>query len=162
MPARRSRLRRAAVLISAALVLVPSTASAASLRMTAQEESLFRAVNAARARHSLPWVRPDTELQRAARSHSADMVKRGYFAHGDFGRRIRRFGAEQPKVGETLGWSVDDGAATRRIVSMWLASPSHRAVLLRRGFRLLGLGVARGPFKGRSHCLVVTADFAGR
>jgi len=89
------------------------------------------------------------------------MVTRGYFAHGDFGRRIRRFCAGGRTVGEDLGWSVDDGAATRRIVGMWLASPSHRAVLLRRGFRLVGLGVARGPFKGGSACVVVTADFAG-
>jgi uncharacterized protein YkwD len=89
------------------------------------------------------------------------MVTRGYFAHGDFARRIRRFGAGGLTVGEDLGWSVDDGAATRRIVGMWLASPSHRAVLLRRDFRLIGLGVVRGPFEGRSSCVVATADFAG-
>jgi uncharacterized protein YkwD len=162
MPALKTRAKRAAVLIPAALALVPSTAEAASLRMTVKEESLFNAVNAARARHSLPGVRPDAGLQRAARSHSADMVTRGYFAHGDFGRRIRRFGAGERLVGENLAWSIEDGAATRRIVGMWLGSPPHRAVLLRRGFRLLGLGVARGPFKSRPRCLVVTADFAGR
>jgi uncharacterized protein YkwD len=129
--------------------------------MTASEESLLRAVNAARARHSLPNVRPDARLQRAARSHSVDMVARANFAHGDFARRIRRSGTAWRTVGENLGWSVDDGTSTQRIVGMWLASPPHRAVLLRRGFRLVGLGVAHGPFKGRSSCIVVTADFAG-
>jgi uncharacterized protein YkwD len=162
MPALRTRAKRAAVLIPAALALVPSAADAASLRMTAKEQSLFRAVNAVRARYSLPDLRPDAHIQRAARSHSVDMVTRGYFAHGDFGRRIRRFDPGQWTVGENLAWSVDDGAATRRIVGMWLASPPHRTVLLRRGFRFLGVGVARGPFKGRSPCVVVTADFAGR
>jgi uncharacterized protein YkwD len=90
------------------------------------------------------------------------MVTRGYFAHGDFARRIRRSGTGWPTVGENLGWSVADGVSTRRIFRLWLASPTHRAVLLRRGFRLVGVGVTRGPFKGRSSCVVVTADFAGR
>lgn len=161
MPARKPRATRAAILTLAALVLVPETAHAASLRMTASEETFLRAVNQARARHSLPRVRPDARLQRAARSHTAEMVTRRYFAHGDFARRLRQFGAGGRTVGEDIGWSIADGRATRRVVGMWLASPPHRAVLLRRGFRLVGLGVTRGPFKGWSSCVVVTADFAG-
>jgi uncharacterized protein YkwD len=160
MLAHKRNIRRAAALVAAALIPIP-TAEAASLRMTASEESFFRALNATRARHSLPDVRPDARLQRAARSHSAEMVTRGYFAHRDFARRIRRSGTGWPTVGEVLGWSVADGVSTRRIVGLWLASPTHRAVLLRRGFRLVGVGVMRGPFKGRSSCVVVTADFAG-
>ena len=46
MPALKARASRAAVLIPAALALVPATADADSLRMTAKEVSLFRAVNA--------------------------------------------------------------------------------------------------------------------
>jgi uncharacterized protein YkwD len=160
MLARKTQRRKAAALVAAAFVPIP-TGEAASLRMTASEASLFRAVNATRARHALPSVRPDARLQRAARLHSVDMVTRGYFAHGDFVRRLRRSGTSWPTVGEDLGWSVDDGVSTRRIVGMWLASPPHRAVLLRRGFRVVGLGVTRGPFKGRALCVVVTADFAG-
>ena len=144
-----------------AALAFPWTASPASVRMTDTEESFFRAVNAVRAQYALPAVRADAELQKAARAHTADMLARGYFAHGDFNRRLWRFGATGPEVGEDLGWSVDDGSATQRIVRMWLASSPHRAVLLRRGFTRIGLGVARGPFKGRSSCVVVTADFEG-
>ena len=43
-----------------------------------------------------------------------------------------------------------------------LASPAHRAVLLRPGFRRVGVGAYQGNFAGRHDALVVTADFAGR
>jgi uncharacterized protein YkwD len=42
---------------------------------------------------------------------------------------------------------------------MWLASPGHRANLLRPGFRRLGLGIATGSFPGQAGATVVTADF---
>jgi uncharacterized protein YkwD len=45
---------------------------------------------------------------------------------------------------------------------MWLASPPHRANLLRPGFRTVGVGVARGTFQGYAGALLVTTDFAGR
>ena len=47
------------------------------------------------------------------------------------------------------------------IVRMWLASPSHRANLLRRGFRRIGLAAAIGAFNGHDGAVVVTADFQG-
>jgi uncharacterized protein YkwD len=90
------------------------------------------------------------------------MVRTGLFHHGPFARRLVRFGAGGPIFGEDLGWTVDDPAAMRRIVGWWLQSPRHRTVLLRPGFRRIGIGVERGPFRGRPRCIVVTADFEGR
>jgi uncharacterized protein YkwD len=45
---------------------------------------------------------------------------------------------------------------------LWLSNPKHRAVLLRRGFGHVGIGVTEGPFMGWRHTIVVTADFEGR
>jgi len=45
---------------------------------------------------------------------------------------------------------------------MWMASPEHRANLLRPGYRTVGVGATRGTFQGYAHALVVTTDFAGR
>jgi uncharacterized protein YkwD len=90
------------------------------------------------------------------------MVRAGYFRHGDFVRRLVQYGAAGPIVGEDLGWTVIDAGETGRIVAWWMRSPGHRAVLLRRGFHSIGIGVARGPFHGRRNCIVVTADFEGR
>jgi uncharacterized protein YkwD len=45
---------------------------------------------------------------------------------------------------------------------MWLASPSHRANLLRPGFTRVGLAASVGAFDGHADVTVVTADFGGR
>ncbi|TML65334.1 MAG: CAP domain-containing protein, partial [Actinobacteria bacterium] len=65
-------------------------------------------------------------------------------------------------VGENLAWGTGAYSAAKAIVQEWLASPEHRANLLRPGFRLVGVGSAVGTFVGRAGATVVTADFAGR
>lgn len=169
MPRPCSSTRKGAAL-AAALSLValatfagaaPAPAGAATTRLTAVESSFLTAINAVRAEHSAPRVRLDDGLVRAARAHSVDMVRAGYFQHGDLVRRLVSFGARGPMVGEDLGWTVINAGQTDRIISWWLESPGHRAVLLRRGFHSIGIGVARGRFHGRPDCIVVTADFQG-
>jgi uncharacterized protein YkwD len=119
-------------------------------------------MNEARAAHGLAPLRLDPRLRRAAHAHSSDMVRRNYFAHGAFVSRLARFGVRGPRVGENLAWGVGSGADAREVVRRWLASPTHRANLLRRGFRRVGLGVLSGAFAGYDGAVVVTADFAGR
>lgn len=140
----------------------PAPAGAATTRLTAVESSFLKAINAVRAQHSAPRAHLDDGLIRAARAHSLDMVRAGYFRHGDFVGRLVSYGARGPMVGENLGWTVVDAGQTDRIIRWWRESPGHRAVLLRRGFRSIGIGVARGRFHGRPDCIVVTADFQGR
>jgi uncharacterized protein YkwD len=129
---------------------------------TSGERALLDEINRARAAHGLPALRIDGTLEQAARAHSRDMLRRGYFGHGDFGRRLASFGARGPAVGENLGWGVGARGTAQAIVAGWLASPGHRANLLRRGFRRVGLGRVVGTFAGRGGTTVVTADFAGR
>ena len=119
-------------------------------------------MNRVRASHGLRPLRFDGRLHSAARAHSADMMRRGYFAHGAFGRRMSAFGVRAPVVGENLAWGTDTYAAPSTIVESWIASPEHRANLLRAGFRRIGVGSAVGRFVGRPGATVVTADFAGR
>ena len=64
--------------------------------------------------------------------------------------------------GENLAWGTGPFATARRVVSGWMASPGHRANLLRPGWRRIGLGALRGNFLGYPGATVVTADFAGR
>jgi uncharacterized protein YkwD len=116
-------------------------------------------MNAVRTSHGLAPLRVDIRLVRAARGHSADMMRRHYFAHGSVARRALRAGARGPLFGETLAWGR--GVTAQWIVNKWLASPSHRAVLLRPGFRRVGLGFAYGTFAGHSGAAVVTANYAG-
>lgn len=118
------------------------------------EYAVVRAMNSVRAANGLPPLRIGRALTRAARAHSVDMVRRGYFDHGPFVQRLRRFGVRASYVGENLA-SGSTPLSAAAIVQMWIASPPHRQNLLDRSFRRVGVGVA-----GRSTRLV-TADFAG-
>jgi uncharacterized protein YkwD len=123
---------------------------------------LLTAMNEARQANGLRPLRADSRLERAARAHSSKMLRTGSFYHGAFSARIRRTGVRAPRVGENLAWGQGSLGVARSIVSMWLASPEHRANLLHPGYRIVGVGALRGCFDGRRHTLMVTTDFAGR
>jgi uncharacterized protein YkwD len=144
-----------------ALVAAALAAPASAATRSSAETSLLREMNSARAAYHLAPLRADATLQRAARSHSADMIRRSYFAHGDLGARMRRFHVAGTFSGENLAWGVGTRAAARTIVAEWLASPEHRANLLRPGFRRVGVASLVGSFSGYAGAAVVTADFAG-
>jgi uncharacterized protein YkwD len=116
-------------------------------------------MNSVRASYGLAPLRVDVHLVRAARGHSADMIHRQYFAHGSVAGRAVAAGAQGPLFGEDLAWST--GLTAQWVVNAWLNSPKHRAVLLRRGFSRVGIGISHGPFAGHGGAGVVTADFAG-
>ncbi|HEY7148717.1 MAG TPA: CAP domain-containing protein [Gaiellaceae bacterium] len=117
--------------------------------------AVVRVMNSVRASHGLPPLRVGRALTRAARSHSVDMARRGYFEHGAFVRRLRSFGVRAPYIGENLASGTQPLSAAA-IVQMWIASPPHRQNLLDRSFRRVGVGEAGGLTR------LVTADFAGR
>ena len=146
--------------VAAAALLGSAAGTAQATSLTSSEASLLQTVNAARTSRGLAPLRADHRLVRAARGHSADMLRRQYFAHGSVARRVLAAGARGPAFGEDLAWGTN--LTARGVVDRWLASPRHRAVLLRPGFRRIGIGISFGSFGGRSNAGVVTADFAGR
>jgi len=131
-------------------------------QLSGQEHGLLRSINQARVRHGARPLRLASPLQRAARSHASAMLRTGNFTHGDWYRRLRRHGVRGRTVGETIAWGVGADGTGDAIVRMWLASPAHKATLLRRSFRYVGVGVASGAFAGFPGASVATADFAGR
>jgi uncharacterized protein YkwD len=138
---------------------VPAT-SAEARGLASPEAALLSRINAVRAGYGLPRFRVDYHLVRAARGHSADMMRRQYFAHGSVAGRAVAAGARGPLFGEDLAWTTS--MTPQWVVNAWLASPAHRAVLLHRGFRRVGIGISFGTFIGHGGAAVVTADFAGR
>jgi uncharacterized protein YkwD len=123
---------------------------------------LLRAVNETRAAHGLRPLKVDATLVRAARAHSLEMLQGGFFSHGDFHGRMVAFHVTGPQAGENLAWGNGSYAQPSSIVAEWLASPGHRANLLRSGWTRIGIGVVQGTFMGYAGSSVVTADFAGR
>jgi uncharacterized protein YkwD len=89
------------------------------------------------------------------------MVASNTFGHGAFGSRMARFAVAGRVAGENLAWGTGSRGAARGIVAAWLASPGHRANLLRPSFLRVGVGDLAGSFRGHSGAHVVTADFAG-
>ena len=147
-----------AVFLGVFALLLPATVAKAR-GLTSPERSLLGTMNAARASNGLPPLRVDFRLVRAARGHSSDMMRRQYFAHGAVAGRAVSAGARGPLFGEDLAWST--AMTPQWVVDRWLASPAHRAVLLRPGFTRVGIGIAFGTFIGHGGAGVVTADFAG-
>jgi uncharacterized protein YkwD len=147
------------LLLSAPAALAGPTSATGRASSTAA--GLLQAVNATRASYGLHRLRLDAALGRAARSHSADMLRQNYFSHGDFHGRMVAFGVRGGVAGENLAWGSGSYAEAKTIVAEWLASPGHRANLLRPGYTRIGIGLARGTFQGSGAATVVTADFAG-
>jgi uncharacterized protein YkwD len=154
-----ARKKRVLAAFLAGFVMVLAAAPAGARTASTSASLLLAAVNSTRSSHGLAPVRVDVRLVRAAHSHSVDMLRRNYFSHGSFSARIRASGARGPMFGENLAWGT--AATPEWIVGRWLASPAHRANLLRPGFRRIGIGIVTGTFQGYGGATVVTADFAG-
>jgi uncharacterized protein YkwD len=138
-----------------ATAVTPPSLSSSGASPTRGEYSIVRAMNVVRVRSGVPPLRVGRALTRAARAHSVDMARKGYFDHGAFVQRLRSFGVRAPYLGENLAYGTQPLTASA-IVQMWVASPPHRQNLLDRSFRRIGVGVAGGSRK------LITADFAGR
>jgi uncharacterized protein YkwD len=131
-------------------------AQASGPRLDRGERAVVRVINRARAHHDIKRLVAGRRLALAADVHSRHMLAADYFSHGAFSRRVRRFVSFR-RIGETIAMS--SRCSARRIVRMWLDSPGHRAVLLSRGFRRVGVGRRKGRLGAGRACLV-TADFA--
>jgi uncharacterized protein YkwD len=151
----------------AALFASPAVANAGPARLDQREKAMVRGINAQRAHYGLAPVRVSHRLNHAADYHSWEMLDGNYFAHnsrngGAFDARIHRY-AHPQALGETLamlGGRCGRGSA-QRIVSMWMHSSGHRAILLSGRYRRIGLAKRVGTL-GSTHACVVTADFASK
>jgi uncharacterized protein YkwD len=149
----------------AAADAVPARANAAQLARAA-----FCLVNRERRRRGLRALRSERRLKLAAGRHARDMVARSYFAHRSPGGRdvvdrLRSAGylrGQGAFVGETLAWGRGAHGTPLAIVAAWMRSPPHRAVLLSRRYRQIGLAAVSGSPRGRtSTAATYAADLAG-
>jgi uncharacterized protein YkwD len=159
---------------------VAASPDATRLRKPAQrdaaiETSIALGIGKLRAEMGLPGLQPHPGLARAATVHTAEMVNEGFFSHlsadgssargriaGYYPRRAR---SRPWRVGEIIYWGPGS-ASGRNAVESWLASPFHRARMLDRRFRDVGVSAivspaAPGTFRGRP-ALVVTVVLGAR
>ena len=182
-------MQRFAVFVLAALVLAPAGVAAprmdtaslgptqsggAATQQKALENGLVRAINVVRKEHGLKPLALSAKLSAAASAHTREMGTKGYFEHEsydstDFWKRISRWYTSKGKrtwsVGENLLYSSPDVSADEG-VELWMGSPGHRANILSRQWREIGISAmhfesAPGEFEDAPVPLV-TADFCLR
>lgn len=174
LPRPNSKLRALALgsafAVSAGMpaAVAPAGAIAGSPKLDPTEKRVVRLINRNRMYWGLPKVRVSRPLQRSADYHSRDMLRGNFFAHSSsnglsFHRRVRRFKRGANRVGENLAYVPRRrrGAHARQIVTMWINSPTHRAVLFNRSFRRIGIARRTGSL-GRLRATVWTADFSSK
>ena len=145
----------------------------ADAQPTRANEALIRTAilclhNQIRAGRGLPALRENAKLRRAAEGHSADMVDRGFFDHTTpsgvtMVARIKAVRYLSPEfvwaIGENLAWGTGSLATPREIMQAWMDSPGHRANVVKRSYREIGIGVATGTPTAGSEGATYTADF---
>jgi len=182
VPRRLRPVLTSLILALTASLAVPALASACSdadIIPTSRTISKARAatlclLNEQRAAHGLRKLRPHSALERAAQRYAHAMVRGRFFGHvspsgSTLEERIRRgtrylAGALRYQIGENIGWGVRGLARPRAIVNAWMASPGHRANILSRAFREVGIGIKPGaPVRGVGRGAVTyTNEFGAR
>ncbi len=173
-PAHKPAVRRLALCIVVAVLatLVVAPASAHAISMTKAEKKVLALVNHARATHGLHKLKMVRSLERASRAHSREMVSSNYFSHNSydgesFAARLIRFGYTPSgctswTVGEDIAFGYDSGGTPKAIFEAWMHSAPHRAVIYDKRFRNVGVGRAKGTFRGISGMVFFTLDCGAR
>jgi uncharacterized protein YkwD len=127
--------------------------------------------NEVRASKDLPALKESARLRRAAAGHSRAMVSDGFFEHTTpagvtmIDRILRARYVDRDEswtLGENLAWGTGELATPRGAIAAWLESPGHRANLLKRSFRELGVGVVLGNPSSGDAGATYTVDFGAR
>jgi hypothetical protein len=113
--------------------------------------------NTERTQNSVGSLRENTLLDAAAQAKANDMAAKGYFAHvGPDGTEpwvwIKSAGYDYQYAGENLAVQFTDSTD---VVNAWMASPTHRANIVKPQYTEIGIGVAQGTFKGEPATYVV-------
>lgn len=153
------------LLVGLSLVIAPAVGQAAvkTSKRAAGEDQVVALLNQIREARGLSDFSVSAPLRRAALFHSADMLAKGYFDHSSpteaWDARIARY-LEAPLVGENIAWGQGSYGSPAGIVSQWMHSAAHRAIILTPGLHRIGIGLATGTFAGAPGAVMATADFA--
>ncbi len=146
-------------LISVSLVLSPAFTYGATQSNSSGEQvkklnttKIISETNIARKMEGLPKLTKDAKLMRAAKDKAISMAANEYFNHTtpdgkEFTYFINRAGYDYSSIGENIAvyFTSEKGA-----VASWLASPPHRANIMNRTYKHIGVGLAYGTLNGRS------------
>lgn len=130
------------------------------LAVDSEEQAFIRLLNDYRARNNAPALTSSPALNRAATWMAYDLAKRSGLAHNDsLGRSPWQ---RMPDCGYSVPGGENLAAGTNRsnaqwALDAWIASPSHREVMLTREFTTIG--IARIYAEGSRYGWYWVADF---
>lgn len=153
------------LLVSLSVVVAPAVGQAAtkSAQRAVAEDQVVTLLNQIRSAHGLSDFTVSVPLRNSARFHSADMLAKGYFDHNSpteaWDTRISHY-LKALLIGENIAWGEGSYGTPEGIVSQWMNSATHRAIILTPGLHRIGLGLATGTYQGSAGAVMATADFA--
>ena len=123
-----------------AAFLVPAAPASAN-----PAHAVVAKVNSYRAANGMPPLRLSRSLSRSSYSYARHLMRANRFGHASRIRASSRF----RMLGETLAFSWGKRRSASIPVRGWARSAPHRAVLLNRKFRYVGVGRSAGRFGSR-------------
>jgi uncharacterized protein YkwD len=127
--------------------------------------------NQVRGNAGLPALKDNAKLRRAAVGHNNDMVADGFFDHtspnGDtFVDRILDTGYARRNdgwtIGENLAWGTGELSTPQAIMNAWMNSSGHKANILKKSYKEVGIAVRLGVPSDAGVGATVTADFGAK
>ncbi len=150
-------------LMLATLGAMASPGRTLALTSTSLEVTLTSMINATRANAGLKALRTDSGLTaiaglRATRMRDANTMN--HTVGGNLAAQLAWYKVSWYRYGEnvaatTYPWGSQ---AAQNIQSMWMASPSHRALILSGSFNYVGVGLAYRSSNGRTFASVVFSE----
>ena len=143
---------------AACLLLCALTFGAPAGDALASPSPMVDRINLVRAQHGLKALGYSRSLSRSSGRYARYMVRRGQFRHAPRIMASSRF----RKLGEILARTPGAAPNWEQTLQEWLASPSHRRVLLSRSFSLIGAGRTLNGGWGDSAATVWAVQFGRR
>ncbi|HLW64510.1 MAG TPA: CAP domain-containing protein [Gemmataceae bacterium] len=134
----------AALLLLTAAALAQKPAPEPEPYLSPEEKTLLQLTNEARKKDSLPELKVNARLMKAARSHSANMAKHERAEHELDDKKPADRVKEAGYAFGLLGENVAFGQLTpAEVMNVWLKSDEHRAVILDKDYVDVGMAVAK-------------------
>ena len=125
---------------------------------TITPEAVFQATNMHRKKQGLSALVLNKKLNEAAQIKVDDMIALQYFEHksptgvtvSDLGKEVRY---RYITIGENL--AMGNFLSGEDVVEAWMNSPGHRANIINKKYKDIGIAAGRGTYKGSSVWFVV-------
>lgn len=149
-----------------------NTCGGGTIELNGDEKRTLDLHNQTRVDRGLPRLCVHPVLTKAARAHSQEMLDKDYFSHDSYNgetseERLKRFGYTSKgysyyTIGENIAWGSGSSGSPDNIFENWMNSSGHKANILNKNFRQIGIGARTGTYQNYAGATMYTVDFGTR